>query len=143
MTLTVDGAEVDLSQTVTYKGMMLSGVPNCAMTIGYTNASWTLKADLVAQYVCRLIGYMDRRRYAVCTPVAPKDGELLPLIDFSSGYVVRGVGALPKQGSTPPWRLHQNYPRDLILMRFGRLDDKGMRFASLAGYVDATRVPAT
>jgi cation diffusion facilitator CzcD-associated flavoprotein CzcO len=129
ITLTVDGTEVDLSQTVTYKGMMLAGVPNCAMTIGYTNASWTLKADLVAQYVCRLIRHMDRRRYATCTPIAPEAGELLPLIDFTSGYVRRSVDALPKQGSTPPWRLYQSYPRDLILMRFGRLEDKGMRFA--------------
>ena len=75
--------------------------------------------------------------------VAPEAGELLPLIDFTSGYVLRSVDALPKQGSTRPWRLHQSYPRDLILMRFGRLEDKGMRFASLAVYVDATRVPAT
>ncbi len=131
MTLTVDGTEVDLSQTVTYKGMMLAGVPNCAMTIGYTNASWTLKADLVAQYVCRLIRHMDRRRYATCTPIAPEAGELHPIIDFSSGYVRRSVDALPKQGSTPPWRLYQSYPRDLILMRFGRLEDKVMRFERL------------
>ncbi len=132
MTLTVDGTEVDLSQTVTYKGMMLAGVPNCAMTIGYTNASWTLKADLVAQYVCRLIRHMDRRGYATCTPIAPEAGELHPLIDFTSGYVRRSVDALPKQGSAPPWRLYQSYPRDLILMRFGRLEDKGMRFARRA-----------
>ena len=129
MTLTVDGTEVNLSQTVTYKGMMLAGVPNCAMTIGYTNASWTLKADLVAQYVCRLIKHMDRRGYAICTPVAPEAGELHPIIDFTSGYVLRGVEALPKQGSSSPWRLHQSYPRDLILMRFGHVEDKGMRFA--------------
>jgi monooxygenase len=132
MALSVDGAAVDLSRTVAYKGMMLSGVPNLALTLGYTNASWTLKADLVCAYVCRLLGHMDRHGYQVCTPAAPTSGDLDPIIDLKSGYVMRSIDALPKQGPAAPWRLHQNYPRDVLLLRHGRLEDEGVRF---------TRVP--
>jgi monooxygenase len=129
MTLSVDGAEIDLGETVAYKGMMLSGVPNFAMTLGYTNASWTLKADLVGHYVCRLLNHMDSRGYASVTARAPDSSDLEPLIDLRSGYVLRSVGALPKQGPAAPWRLHQNYPRDVLMMRRGRVDDEGVRFA--------------
>jgi monooxygenase len=129
MTLTVDGAEVDLANTVAYKGMMLSGVPNFAMTIGYTNASWTLKADLVATYVCRLLRHLDRTGAQIVTPQPPPAGELVPIIDLQSGYVLRSVDALPKQGARAPWRLYQNYPRDVLLMRHGRLTDEGVRFS--------------
>lgn len=129
MTLTVDGAEVELPDTVAYKGMMLSGVPNFAMTLGYTNASWTLKADLVATYVCRLLRHLDRTGQQVVTPLPPPDGELEPIIDLTAGYVLRSVDALPKQGARAPWRLHQNYPRDVLLMRHGRLTDPGVRFS--------------
>ncbi|GIJ80988.1 Predicted flavoprotein CzcO associated with the cation diffusion facilitator CzcD [Micromonospora phaseoli] len=128
MTLRVDGVDVDPARTVAYKGMMLSGVPNFAMTVGYTNASWTLKADLVAGYVCRLLRHLDRSGTQVVTPLAPPDGPRTPLIDLSSGYVRRGVGQLPRQGNRTPWRLHQNYVRDLLLMRYGRLTDVGVRF---------------
>ncbi|MFE9689405.1 flavin-containing monooxygenase [Micromonospora sp. NPDC005806] len=129
MTIVVDGAEVDLAQTVAYKGMMLSGVPNFAMTIGYTNASWTLKADLVATYVCRLLRHLDGTGQQVVTPLAPIAGDLAPIIDLKSGYVLRAVDQLPKQGPSAPWRLHQNYPRDVLLMRHGRLTDEGVRFS--------------
>ncbi|SCL32528.1 Predicted flavoprotein CzcO associated with the cation diffusion facilitator CzcD [Micromonospora rhizosphaerae] len=132
MTLAVDGADVDLAQTVAYKGMMLSGVPNFAMTIGYTNASWTLKADLVATYVCRLLRHLDATGQQIVTPVAPTSGELEPIINLRSGYVLRSVDQLPKQGPTAPWRLHQNYPRDVLLMRHGRLTDAGVRFSRAA-----------
>ena len=132
MTVAVDGAEVDLAGTVAYKGMMLSGVPNFAMTIGYTNASWTLKADLVATYVCRLLRHLDATGQQIVTPVAPASGELVPIIDLKSGYVLRSVDQLPKQGATAPWRLHQNYPRDVLLMRHGRLTDEGVRFSRAA-----------
>jgi cation diffusion facilitator CzcD-associated flavoprotein CzcO len=131
MALTVDGAPVDLGRTVAYKGMMLSGVPNFAMTVGYTNASWTLKADLVSGYVCRLLGHLDRHGYHVCTPTAPASADLDPIIDLQSGYVLRSVDALPKQGPAAPWRLHQNYPRDVLLLRHGPLEDEGVRFARL------------
>jgi monooxygenase len=133
MTLSVDGADIDLGHTVAYKGMMLSGVPNFALTFGYTHASWTLRSDLVSEYVCRLLNHMNQRGYQMCTPVAPDAPQREPIIDLTSGYVLRGVAALPKQGPAAPWRLHQNYPRDVLLMRHGSLEDEGMRF---------TRVPA-
>ncbi|RIV41573.1 flavin-containing monooxygenase [Micromonospora radicis] len=129
MTLRVDDVDVDLPRTVAYKGLMLSGVPNFAMTLGYTNASWTLKADLVAGYVCRLLRHLDRTGTRVVTPLAPTDGYRAPLIGLSSGYVRRGVAALPRQGRRAPWRLHQNYPLDLLRLRYGRLTDPGVRFS--------------
>jgi len=130
MELAVDGAEVSLPETVGYKGMMLSGVPNLAVTFGYTNASWTLKADLVAQYTCRLLNYMDAHGYAISTPRAPGPGaQTAPWLDLKSGYVLRSTAALPKQGMTPPWRLHQNYLRDIPLLRRGPVDDE-MEFAA-------------
>ncbi|MBW4701192.1 MULTISPECIES: NAD(P)/FAD-dependent oxidoreductase [unclassified Micromonospora] len=132
MALTVDGVDVDLGATVAYKGMMLSGVPNFALTIGYTNASWTLKADLVATYVCRLLRHLDATGQQVVTPVAPADGPLSPIIDLRSGYVLRSVDGLPKQGPRTPWRLHQNYVRDVLLMKHGRLVDEGVRFSRAA-----------
>ncbi len=130
--LSVDGERVELSNTVSYKGMMLSGVPNFSLTIGYTNASWTLKADLVAHYVCRLLNHMSRHGYDVVTPAVPAeavDWETVPLIDLQSGYVLRSVERLPRQGPEAPWRLFQNYPRDVRLMRRGPVDDGGVRFS--------------
>jgi cation diffusion facilitator CzcD-associated flavoprotein CzcO len=128
MSLSVDGVPVDYSGKVSYKGMMLSGVPNFTMVIGYTNASWTLKADLVNRYVCRLLQHLDEHGYASATPVAPPEGGTEPLLDLASGYVQRSLADLPKQGSRTPWRLHQNYLRDVALMRRGPLDDEGMTF---------------
>ncbi|MDG4809777.1 NAD(P)/FAD-dependent oxidoreductase [Micromonospora sp. WMMD1120] len=129
LTLRVDGVDVDLAQSVAYKGMMLSGVPNFALTLGYTNASWTLKADLVAGYVCRLLRHLDRTGAQVVTPLPPPGAERAPLIDLRSGYVLRAADALPKQGAAAPWRLYQNYARDVLLMRHGRLTDEGVRFS--------------
>ncbi len=128
MSLSVDGAPVDVPATVSYKGMMLSGVPNFSMVVGYTNASWTLKADLVNRYVCRLINHLDEHGYASATPVAPPEGADEPFLDLASGYVQRSLADLPKQGSRKPWKLHQNYIRDVALMRRGPLDDEGMTF---------------
>jgi monooxygenase len=127
--LTVDGAPVDLSKTITYKGMMYSDVPNLASAFGYTNASWTLKCDLTSEYVCRLLKYMDQHGYAQCTPRV-NDPQLtaVPAIDFNSGYVLRALHSLPRQGSKTPWRLHQNYVKDLSMLRFGRVDDGAMEF---------------
>ncbi|HVV07894.1 NAD(P)/FAD-dependent oxidoreductase [Amycolatopsis sp.] len=124
MKISLDGTGVDLAKTVSYKGMMLSGVPNFAMTIGYTNASWTLKADLVARYVCRVLRHMASRGYQVVTPNTP-EGPLpdVPFIDLQAGYVLRSIDKLPKQGAAAPWRLHQNYPRDVLLLRRGPIDD--------------------
>jgi monooxygenase len=128
--LTVDGERIDLANTVGYKGMMLSGVPNLAIALGYTNASWTLKCDLCSHYVCRLINYMDEHGYAQAMPLEP-DPSLPrePFIDFNSGYVVRSIHKFPKQGPRAPWRLYQNYPRDIGLLKRGPLADEGIRFA--------------
>ncbi|MFI0258338.1 flavin-containing monooxygenase [Streptomyces sp. NPDC017056] len=132
--LVVDGAETVPADTVAYKGMMLSGVPNLAFTIGYVNASWTLRADLVARYVCRLLRHMDAHGYDVCTPRSPdRSLPLGPLLDLTSGYVRRGLGALPKQGPAAPWRVPQNYPRDAYRMRRGPVADQGVRFGRAAG----------
>jgi monooxygenase len=128
MSLSLDGTPVDVSKTVSYKGMMISGVPNFTMVIGYTNASWTLKADLVNRYVCRLINHLDAEGYASATPVAPPEGADQPFLDLASGYVQRSLADLPKQGSRTPWRLHQNYIRDVRMMRRGPLEDEGMTF---------------
>jgi cation diffusion facilitator CzcD-associated flavoprotein CzcO len=127
--LAVDGEDVDFAAKVAYKGMMLSGVPNLAIALGYTNASWTLKCDLVAEYVCRLLNHMDAHGYAIATPKAPDPSlPVEPFIDFNSGYVLRSIADLPKQGATPPWRLHQNYFRDIRMLRRGPVDD-AMQFA--------------
>jgi cation diffusion facilitator CzcD-associated flavoprotein CzcO len=129
MTLTVDGAPVDVAERFSYKGMMLSDVPNLAVSFGYTNASWTLKCDLTSRYVCRLIDHMDRHGLAVCVPQLPAGGmERQPMLDFSSGYVKRAEGSLPHQGPAAPWRVHQHYLRDLKAMRFQPLDDGVMQF---------------
>ncbi len=124
VTLDVDGEPVRPGGTVVYKGMMLCGVPNMAETFGYTNASWTLKADLTAEYVCRLLATMEACGMRQCTPSAPDPSlPTEPFIDFSSGYVTRAVDELPKQGVTAPWRLHQNYLRDTWLLRHGPVVD--------------------
>ena len=127
--LTVDDVPVELAKTITYKGMMYSDVPNLASAFGYTNASWTLKCDLTSEYVCRLLKFMDQHGYAQCTPRV-NDAELTPVpaIDFTSGYVQRALHTLPRQGSKTPWRLHQNYVKDLSMLRFGRVDDGTMEF---------------
>jgi monooxygenase len=138
MSLSVDGAPVDVPGSVSYKGMMLSGVPNFSMVIGYTNASWTLKADLVNRYVCRLLNHLDAGGYVSATPVAPPEGADRPFLDLSSGYVQRSLAQLPRQGARKPWRLHQNYLRDVQLMRRGPLEDEGMTFQPPVG----TRQPA-
>lgn len=132
--LVVDGAPVDLSKTMAYKGMMYSDVPNLASAFGYTNASWTLKCDLTAEYVCRILKHMDRHGYAQCTPRV-NDPELTAeaVLDFTSGYVQRALHTLPRQGSKTPWRLHQNYVKDLSMLRFGRVDDGTMEFKAAPG----------
>jgi monooxygenase len=126
--ISVDGRAVDVGQTMAYKGMMLSDVPNMAMTFGYTNASWTLKADLTASYVCRLLRYMDRRGYGIAVPQRDTAVEPQPFLAFTSGYVQRAAGKLPQQGSKTPWMVHQNYLADLPIIRWGRLDDGVLKF---------------
>ncbi|PWE18058.1 FAD-containing monooxygenase EthA [Marinicauda salina] len=124
----VDGAPLDPPSTFTYRGMMLSGLPNAALAFGYTNASWTLKIDLTCERVCRTLNHMRARGYDYCVPEAPDGLEAKPLLDFSSGYVQRALPHLPRQGATPPWRTYQNYFQDMFAIRFGRLEDGCMRF---------------
>ena len=131
MQLIVDGTPVDMPKTLVYKGMMFSDVPNLAFAVGYTNASWTLKCDLAAGYVCRLLNHMDQHGYSICTPrINDPDIEEEPVLDFNSGYVLRALDSLPRQGSKTPWRLHQNYVKDLSMMRYGRIEDGTMEFKS-------------
>jgi len=128
--LEVDGAPVQIADKTAYKGMMLSDVPNLVLAFGYTNASWTLKVDLTARYTMRLLKHMDANGYATCTPRLPEGGvEPQPLLDFSSGYVQRAEGLLPRQGSAAPWRVHQNYVKDLAALRYGAVDGDGMSFS--------------
>ncbi len=127
--LTVDGAPVRLPETMAYKGMMLSGVPNFAFTIGYTNASWTLKADLVSEFACWLLKYMDARGYDTCVPVNDDPAVTpQPLLDFQAGYVLRSIDQFPRAGSRTPWRLGMSYAHDVITLRHGKIDDGSMRF---------------
>ena len=128
----VDGAPVELAKTFSYKAMMYSGVPNLASTFGYTNASWTLKADLTAEYVCRLLNHMERRGFTECRPVNEETLEAVPWLDFSSGYVTRAMHRFPKQGQKAPWRVYQNYALDLMAFRYGSVNDGVMRFSGSA-----------
>jgi cation diffusion facilitator CzcD-associated flavoprotein CzcO len=131
--LAVDGRDVVLPETMAYKGMMLSGVPNFAFTVGYTNASWTLKADLTAEYVCRLLRHMDEHGHRQCMPGSPDPAvSPEPILDFTSGYVQRSVHKFPMQGDRQPWRLRQNYAYDLRRLRHGDIEDGVMRFSSPA-----------
>jgi cation diffusion facilitator CzcD-associated flavoprotein CzcO len=132
-TLSIDGVATDPTRALNYKGMMFSDIPNLAYAFGYTNASWTLKADLTAAYVCRLLNTMRDRRMAQVTPrVMDTDVVVAPVLDFTSGYVRRGRDRVPRQGSKAPWRVTQNYFRDLWSMRFGSVDEQ-MEFAHPEG----------
>jgi cation diffusion facilitator CzcD-associated flavoprotein CzcO len=125
----VDGAPVDIAETTAYKGAMFSGIPNLASVFGYTNASWTLKSDLIAAFVCRLLNHMDRHGYAICTP-RPRDvaNTEEPTLPLTSGYIERARRLLPKQGARKPWRINQNYALDVMALRFGRIDDGALEF---------------
>lgn len=128
--LTVDGQPVDVSKTMNYKGSMFSDVPNLVCVFGYTNASWTLKADLVAEFVCRILKHMEATGTRVCVPrKLDPDLKEEPFVDFSSGYVTRALAELPKQGSKFPWRLYQNYALDVAMFRLGKLDDGSLVFS--------------
>lgn len=124
----VDGERVDFSKTMSYRAMMFSGVPNLALSFGYTNASWTLKADLTAEYVCRLLEHMRRHGHRICVPRRDDDVQEVPFLDFTSGYVQRALAELPKQGSRAPWKLRQNYVLDRITLRRADVDDGVMQF---------------
>ncbi len=127
--ITVDGTVVDPPDTMAYRAMMLSGVPNFAFTIGYTNASWTLKADLVAEYVVRLLARMRSTGHRTVVPVRDESVEAVPLMDFDAGYVRRVAHTLPRQGTVAPWALRQNYLYDARALRRAKLDDGVLRWS--------------
>ncbi|WP_410675748.1 flavin-containing monooxygenase [Amycolatopsis sp. cmx-4-68] len=129
--LEVDGRPIEPGEQRAYKGMMFGGVPNLAWCVGYTNNSWTLRADLTSQYVCRLLAHLDRRGFSFCAPdpaSASAAGEPRPIVDLASGYIKRAAPGLPKQGGKRPWMMRQNYLLDFADMRFNRLDDGVLRF---------------
>jgi cation diffusion facilitator CzcD-associated flavoprotein CzcO len=136
--LTVDGVAVEPSRQFIYKGTMISNVPNFAFCIGYTNAPWTLRADLAATYLCRVLNYMDRRGYRTCRPVCdPASLEPRPLLNLTSGYVQRAAADLPKSGSKAPWLIRQNYIRDLLTMKLSRLEDGVLKFSKTVSIMPA------
>ncbi|MGB5150301.1 MAG: NAD(P)/FAD-dependent oxidoreductase [Mycobacterium sp.] len=125
-----NGQTVDVAKSMAYRSMILSDVPNMAFTMGYINASWTLKADLVSEFICRLLNYMDENGYD--TVVAPHPGESVeeqPFADFASGYFQRAIDQLPKAGSRGPWQVKQNYLFDIRKLRRGRIDE-GLQFTT-------------
>ena len=126
--LTVDGERINLPDTMGYKGTMLSGVPNMAFVVGYTNASWTLKCDLTCQWTCRLINHMDAGGYDYVVADRDPTVEEVPFIDLMSGYVRRSLDQFPKQGARAPWRLKQNYLVDIVNLRMKPVADESLRF---------------
>jgi cation diffusion facilitator CzcD-associated flavoprotein CzcO len=139
--ITVDDEKLDLSSKLTYKGMMLEGVPNLALAIGYTNASWTLKCDLTCDYVTRLLNRMHETGQQQCTPVN-SDAAVVPapLLGLTSGYVQRSAHLFPKQGSKQPWQVHQSYLRDYRALKLSGIDDDAMVFSTPVAEMEA--VPA-
>ncbi|MGI8846091.1 MAG: flavin-containing monooxygenase [Thermoleophilaceae bacterium] len=130
MQLTVDGRDVDVSQTMAYKSLMLDGVPNMAFVVGYSNASWTLKADLTSEYLCRLLNHMDAHGYDRAMPCNSDCSiEPEPFMDLTAGYVLRGLDQFPKQGSKAPWKLHMSYPRDIVTLRHRPIEDGTMQLS--------------
>ena len=127
--VSVDGLKVEANRKLSYKGMMLSGVPNLAISFGYVNSSWTLRADLTCEYVCRLINTMDKEGCAACSPEEDLNALVEDdYIDFTSGYVQRALDRLPKQGKKSPWRNYQNYLLDIFYVRFFSIKDSTLRF---------------
>ena len=128
VTVSVDGTPMPFNERMSYKGMMLSDVPNMIVTFGYTNASWTLKAELTADYACRLLRHMDKHNYREAVVRRDASVQEQPFLDFTSGYVQRAANVLPKQGDRAPWQVHQNYLKDKLTIQYGRIDDGVMQF---------------
>lgn len=131
VTLHKDGKPIVFSETLAYKGMMLSGVPNFAFAVGYTNSSWTLKVCLLCDHFCRLLGFMEREGYNVCEPEAPVGIETRPLLDFGAGYVKRSLDSMPRQGPREPWVMSMDYFRDVKLLRRGKVAEKCLKFTAV------------
>lgn len=134
----VDGVPFDLQNKLCYKGVMFQDLPNMGIVLGYTNASWTLKADLTVEYFCRLIHHMDRTGAKQVTP-RNRDANIdkLPFLDLNSGYIERAKDQLPHQGSRVPWRLHQNVILDWMMLHFAPVDDGVLEFQGRTGTLHA------
>lgn len=129
MTITVNNREVQTGKTHAYRGVMLSDIPNFAIAVGYTNASWTLKCDLNSRFVTRLLNYMDENGFTVCVPrFDPEKQQSEPLLDFDAGYIKRALDILPRQGSSAPWKVYQNHLRDSMSLKYGTLNDPYLEY---------------
>ena len=124
----IDGEAVSLPECVTYKGMLLSGVPNFAIAVGYTASSWTLKIGLLCEHFTRLLNHMEEHGFTQCTPVADPNMETQPLLNFGAGYIQRSLEQLPRQGVQFPWSMSFNYAQDVKIFRKGRVDDPALKF---------------
>ncbi|MBU0807868.1 MAG: NAD(P)/FAD-dependent oxidoreductase [Gammaproteobacteria bacterium] len=142
MQVAVDGVPFEAAESMGYRGIMLRDLPNVAVVLGYTNASWTLKADLSSEYYCRLINHMDATGMRQCTPRDPaRQVKEAPFLDLASGYIQRAAGKIPSQGDRAPWKLYQNYLLDLALLRYGKVEDDYLAFSS--PQVDPANASAT
>lgn len=129
--LSIDDKPVDLGKAIAYRSLMFNDIPNAAMIFGYTNSSWTLKADIGADYICRVLNHMDETGMKQCTPrLHDPNMKTLPFLDFDAGYVQRALARFPKQGIKAPWRVKQNYLFDLIMLRFSKLNDGVLEFSN-------------
>ena len=142
MQLAVDGVPQQPNELINYRGAMVSNVPNMTSVFGYTNASWTLRADLTSEYFCKVIRHMDKNGYVEARPVAEDVGETSDFLDFSSGYVQRAMQRFPKRAEKAPWLMTQNYARDIFLMRHGKVEDGALQFRKAGEAVRATREAA-
>jgi monooxygenase len=142
MPIGVDGEQVDIAQSVAYRGMLLSGIPNWAMAIGYTTSSWTLKVSLMCRYLIDLLHHMDKNGYDQAVPVPEPGLEHRPVMDLQSGYARRGAPFLPKQGTTMPWRMSMSYQEDAKLLR-GPVFDEHLKFGASKGAKAGSRERAT
>ncbi|KAF0810153.1 monooxygenase flavin-binding family protein [Alcanivorax sp. S71-1-4] len=141
--INVDGKPFEINQSTAYKALMLSDLPNAAMIFGYTNASWTLKADISCEYICRLLKHMDNTGTRICVPRVPADMAEQPFMDMQSGYIQRAVNKFPKQGDKAPWKLKQNYAFDLAMLRYSKVDDGSVEFANPKPAVKKTAAKKT
>jgi cation diffusion facilitator CzcD-associated flavoprotein CzcO len=137
--ISIDGVRQQLNERMTYKGMMFGDVPNLSYSFGYTNASWTLKADLTSVYLTRLLNHLKAQGRQIATPRQQPDVKEVPFLDFTSGYVQRAASILPKQGDRAPWKLHQNYALDRVALKMGKVDDGVMVFSKAKGAAVPTR----
>lgn len=144
MQVAVDGQPFDAAKSMGYRGIMLRDLPNAGVVLGYTNASWTLKADLSSEYFCRLIKHMDAIGMRQCTPRdALRQVKDAPFLDLASGYIQRAADKIPKQGDRAPWKLYQNYLLDLALLRYGKVEDGYLQFSAPEDNVDREVAGAT